>query len=221
MRTTRRYVLTIGLLLILAGFLVLNQGVQILTPFAEVVGLASRVQTERLLISPTLVTVAASDYAFLPVDLNGGVEVKGSLEVGDGREIALYVMNEGNFTLWRAGHPSGIILAKPIAISYNFTITPQVTGTYYFIFDNQETTRRVVVFSLTVLESTIVLNPVVDYAGYEMLAFGILLFIVGIRTGKKKPEPEMIPETRVRCKFCGAEIAGDQTFCGKCGRAQQ
>jgi hypothetical protein len=224
----RKLLLAIGLVLMLAGVFVLNQGVQSVVPFAELLGLVSHVQTERLLVSPTLLTVAASSYSFLPADLKGGVQVMGSLEVGGGQEVGFYVMNEGNFTLWRANQPSSVVLAKPIAISYNFTIRPQTTGTYYFVFDNPDTTRRVVIFSLSTVENITVLNPVVDYSGYLIFAFGIVLFAIGARTGKRKPklepqikhEPVAKPETTARCKFCGAEIPEGEKFCAKCGRAQ-
>jgi hypothetical protein len=219
-------VLTLGLLLMLVGGFVVYQGVAVLNPIAEVLGLVSHVQTERLLIPSTLLGVAASNYSFVPADLQGGVQVAGSFQVVDGREIAMYVMDEGNFTLWRTGHPSAIILAKPIAISYNFTLTPHATGTYYFVFDNEDTSRRTVIFSLSLVEDTAVISPAVGYAGYEIFALGIILFAIGARTGKRKPkpEPEVISETveaTHRCKFCGAELAEGEMFCAKCGRAQQ
>jgi len=216
----RRYVLTIGLLLVLAGVIVLDQGMQLLTPVAEAFGLTSQVQTERPLIGPTLLTVPASNYTFLSADLKGGVEVKGSLQVVDAREAALYVMNEGNFTLWRTGRPSTVILAKPVAISYNFTFTPQTTGTYYFVFDNQGATRRTVIFNLSELEGAVLLNPLVGYAGYELLTLGFVITIIGIKTGKKR-EPILLVQKGLKCKFCGAELEGDQMFCEKCGRAQK
>jgi len=221
----RRWALAIGLLLMIAGIFVLSQGVQIITPFAGFLGLVSHVQTERLVIPQTLLTVPASSNAFLPADLRGGVQVKGSLVVGVGQEIGFYVMDEGNFTLWRAGKPSLILLAKPTAISYNFTITPQTTGTYYFVFDNQDTARRVVIFSLSTVEDTTVLSPVIEYAGYLVFALGIVMFAIGARTGKPRPKPEVVPAatpaTRVHCRFCGAENATDRLFCEKCGRAQR
>jgi hypothetical protein len=225
----RRWALAIGLLLMIAGIFILNQGVQIITPFAGFLGLVSHVQTERLVIPQTLLTVPASSNVFLPADLRGGVQVKGSLVVGVGQEVGFYVMDEGNFSLWRAGKPSIILLAKPSAVSYNFTITPQATGTYYFVFDNQDTARRVVIFSLSVVEDTTVLSPLVEYAGYLVFALGIVMFAIGARTGKPRPKPEVAPAvtpavplaTRVHCRFCGAEIARDQMFCEKCGRAQR
>lgn len=229
----RKSLLAVGLVIMLVGVFVLNEGVQVVMPFAELAGLVSHVQTEKLLLSPTLLTVAPSTYSFIPVDLRGGVKVMGSLEVGAGQEVGFYVMDEGNFTLWRASQPSSVILAKPIAITYNFTITPKTTSSYYFVFDNPDTTRRVVIFSLSTLVNTTVANPMIDYSGYLIFALGIVLFAIGARTGKRKPKPEVQikreaharaeakPETAVRCKFCGAEVPKGEKFCAKCGRAQQ
>jgi hypothetical protein len=229
----RKTLLAVGLVIMLVGVFVVNEGVQVVVPFAELVGLVSHVQTEKLLVSPTLLTVAPSTYSFVPVDLRGGVKVMGSLEVGAGQEVGFYVMDEGNFTLWRAGQPSSVLLAKPIAITYNFTVTPKTAGGYYFVFDNPDTTRRVVIFSLSTVENITVLNPIVDYLGYLIFALGIVLFAIGARTGKRKPKPEVQikreviakpetkPEASVRCKFCGAEVPKGEKFCLKCGRAQQ
>lgn len=220
MRTTRRSLLTFGLLLVLVGFYLVGQGPQVLIPIAEVFGLTSRTQTETPIIAPTLITVAPSSYTFLSAELRSHVQVKGALEVSDAREIAFYVMNQANFSEWRSGRPSAVILAKPFAISYNFTFIPKFDGTYYFIFDNQDTSRRVVLFRLNSLQDRTVLNPVMENAGYEMFALGIILSIVGVKTGRKKPEPKLRAAAGWQCKFCGAENLGDQTFCEKCGRSQ-
>jgi hypothetical protein len=229
----RKSLLAVGLVVMLVGVFVLNEGTQVVVPFAELAGLVSHVQTEKLLVSQTLLTVPPSGNRSLQADLTSGAKVMGSLEVTAGQEVGFYVMDEGNFTLWRAGQPSSILLAKPIAITYNFTITPKTTGTYYFVFDNPDTTRRVVIFSLSTIESRTVLNPIIDYSGYLILALGIVLFAIGARTGKRKPKPELQikrgatakpetePETVVRCRFCGAEVPKGEKFCAKCGRAQQ
>ena len=219
----RRSLLVIGVLLILAGFYVLNEGVQILVPIAELTGLTSQVQTESPIVPPTLLSVPPGNYTFLPVNLQAGVTAKGALQVGNGQAIALYVMDDQNFVLWKKGQPSTIILARPTAISYNFTLPSQAAGTYYFVFDNQDTTKKVVIFSLSVQESSTVLNPVVNYAGYELFVLGLLLFVIGARTGRSKPKYEeaKVADTGVRCRFCGARLATNETFCSKCGRAQQ
>jgi len=191
----------------------------VLSPIAQGSGLGSHYQAETPILSPTLLSVPPTNYTFLSTDLRGNAQVKGSVEVADGREIAFYVMDAGNFSQWRAGRPSTIILVRPTAISYNFTFTPKASGTYYFIFDNQDTSRRVVIFSLSVVETVTVLNPVVQYGGYEILMIGIILFVLGLKTGRRKPEPEAVPGWK--CKFCGAENTSAQTFCEKCGRSQK
>jgi hypothetical protein len=198
----------------------MERGTQLLVPIAEISGLASHVKTETAVIAPTLVSIAASNFSFLSADLEGNVRVQGSLQVGDGREVAFYIMNEGNFSQWRVGHPSVIVLAKPTAISYNFTFTPKATGTYYFVFDNQDTTRRVVIFSLNLINENLLLSPFLEYAAYELLGLGILLTALGLRLGRKKHEPEASVVTGWKCKFCRTENSGEQTFCSKCGRSQ-
>jgi hypothetical protein len=215
-----RSVLTIGLFSVLIGLFIISQGPQILTPVAENLRLVSHEQTENAVIAPTLVTVTPSDYSFLMADLKADVQVKGSLAVGDAKEVAFYVMDEGNFSEWRAGHPSVVIAAKPLAIAYNFTFTPIVGGTYYFIFDNQDTTRRMVLFSLHVVNNRIVLSPIVEYSGHLALVIGLLLSSLGIKAGRKKPEAEVPSVPGWKCKFCGAANTSDEMFCTECGRSK-
>ena len=214
-----RSLLIIGLLLMVGGIFLLNQGVQMLTPIAELTGLASQVQTERLILAPTLLTVSASNYSFLPVTLQVGVTIEGSVQVSNGQGVAMYVMDQANFAQWQTRHTGQVLLAEPMVMSYNFTITPKATGTYYFVFDNQDTTKRVVIFSISVLEDTTVISPFIQNAGFEIFALGIILFVIGVRIGRK-PKPEEGPETGVRCRFCRTKIPAGETFCPKCGRAQ-
>ena len=212
--------MTIGLLLILVGGFTLEQGPQFLSPIAQALGLASHYQTETPILPTTLIAVPATNYTSLPADLKGGAQVEGALEVADGREVAFYVMDEGNFSQWRAGKPSAIILSRPTVISSNFTFTPATSGTYYFVFDNQDTARRVVIFSLGAVENVTILNPIIEFAGYEILLVGILLSFLGTKGGRKR-ETISAEADRWKCKFCGAKNTLSQTFCEKCGRSQR
>lgn len=216
----RRTLAAFGLLLLLAGFAVANIGVQIFVPFAEPLGLAYQVPTERKIVGPELVNVAPSNYTFTTVDLVGGVQVRGSLEVEGGREIGFYVMDQDAFAQWRAGRNTTVTLAKPFVISANFTLIPPVTGTYYFVFDNQDTSRRIVLLNLSLVDNVTVLSPALAYAEYELFALGAVLFALGVKTGRKKTKVQAVVETGVNCKFCSAKLESGQTFCGKCGRAQ-
>jgi hypothetical protein len=219
---TRRKLLTIGLLVLLAGVYLLEQGPQVLVPIAEGFGFVTYTQRVTPVIAPTLFEVPASNYMSLSETLSGSVQVQGSLDVSDGREIAFYIMDAGNFSEWRMGHPSAILIAKTLAITYNFTFTPKISGTYFFVFDNQDTTRRTVIFSLNTVEVLAVLSPIVEYAGYEAMLLGIVLSITGIKTGKKKPvQQKTLAGGLWNCRFCGVENAGSDVFCTKCGRSQQ
>jgi len=184
-RTTRRKILTIGLLLLLTGVFTLEQGPLFLSPIAQTLGLASQYQTEVPILPPTLIAVPPTNYTSLPADLRGGIQVDGALEVAGGHEVAFYVMDQGNFSKWRAEEPSAIILARPTIISSNFTFTPATSSTYYFVFDNQDTARRVIIFRLNTVENTTLLNPILEFAGYEILLVGIILCLLGIKSGQK------------------------------------
>jgi uncharacterized membrane protein len=221
----RRVILTIGLLVIIAGFYVVQHGAQVMTPVAQAFGLVTYTQHQTAIIAPTAISVPPSNYSFLNANLESGVQVRGSLQVGDGREVAFYVMNEGNFSLWRTGHPSSIVLAQPMAISSNFTFAPSSGGTYYFIFDNQDSSRRVVFFALDTVQNTVVLDPIIEYAGYLLFIVGIVLVAVGAKTGKRKKPPVQEPPAVVenigwQCRFCSAQNTSEEAFCEKCGRAR-
>jgi len=223
----RRRVLTVGLLLLFAGLIVVQQGSRTIVPVAESVGLTSQTQIDRVVIAPALVAVSASNYTFLSADLESGTEVKGSVQVVGEREVAFYVMNEGNFSMWRrGGGPTTVIVATPVVRSYNFTFPVRSTGAYYFVFDNQDAARRTLIFDLSVIEHQTVLHPLAAFAGYELLVVGVVIAIVGMRTGRKsatesKTESVPVIEESARCTFCGAELGIDRVFCGKCGRAQK
>lgn len=222
MGQTRKKLLTIGLLIILAGVYMFEQGPQMLTPIAEMLGLVTYTPVVTPVIAQTLFEVPASNYTSITETLSADVELKGSLEVSDGREVAFYVMDAGNFSEWHVGHPSSILLAKPLAITYNFTFTPKISGTYYFVFDNQDTTRRTVIFSLNTVQTLTVLSPLVDYAGFEAILVGILLSAAGIKTGKKKPVRQLVSADGAwNCKFCTTENSRSSVFCAKCGRSRE
>jgi hypothetical protein len=221
----RRIPLALGLVLILAAVFLLTQGTQILVPLAGNLGLTSHYNTEDIVLPPTLFSIPYTNYTYTSADLGSTSEVTGSLQVSNGRQVAFYVMNQGNFSLWQEHRPSAVVLAQPVAISYNFTFSPPASGEYFFIFDNQDNSPRSLIFNLSVVENVTVLSPYVQYAGFELLLVGACLTYLGLRGGRKKVAPEPAPTPKVsgwRCKFCGA-VNEDYTlqFCGKCARSRE
>lgn len=221
----RRRALTLGILLILVAFFVLEEGALILTPVAEVAGLSAQFTKEVAILPATLYSIPAANYSFAAVSLASGPEYVGSLQVAGGHQVGFYVMDEGNFSIWRTRRPASVILADPNAISYNFTLSPSMSGTYYFVFDNPDNSVLTVLFSLSVVQAVIVVSPFVAYAGYELLVLGAVFSYFGISGGRmKKAEterPKRTAEEGWKCKFCGARNVGAvPSFCSKCGRAQ-
>ena len=212
----RRTILTIGLLLTLAGAFVMTQGIQMLTPVISMFGLVSYAQVENQIITSTLISVPPTNYSYLSANLDANVQVSGTIQVEAGQEIGFYVMDEGNLSLWRAGQPASILFAKPATISSNFTVTPPASGTYFFVFDNPASDGRVIVFAASSIRYVPVLPAFVEYADYELIAVGLLFVILGLKTGKKSSLKSRIQ----RCKYCSGKLKVNQTFCPKCGRSQ-
>ena len=216
----RWLMLGIGLLIISAGLYVGNQGTQILIPVAKVTGLVTQGVSINSVILTTLLPVPASNYTYLAANLKGNTQTTGLLQVEGGGEIGFYVMNEENFSTWSRGQPTVISLAKPDAVNYNFTFTPEVSEVYYFVFSNQDPVHKNVLFTLKTVESTTIPSPFIEYANFEMLVLGVLLTIIAVKTGKKPPKYKAEDESAVNCKFCGKKLKTGETFCSKCGRSQ-
>jgi len=217
----RRRTLTLGIVLILLGVFVLREGAEVFAPVAELAGLSTRYTRENVILPPTLYSVPAENYTFATSDLPSDGQFVGSVQVAGGRQVGFYVMNEGNFSLWRAHQPASVVLAEPLAVSYNFTVSPTSSGTYYFLFDNRDSSPNTVIFSLSSLQEVISLNPIVQYSGFELLLLGALLSFFGLRGGKPKVASERVIDSGWKCRFCGAQnVTDDRAFCAKCGRAQ-
>lgn len=142
-------------------------------------------------------------------------------------QIEFYIMNEGNFTQWRLGNPSTVALAKSDVTNYNFTFIPDGTGLYYFIFNNQDAGPKSILFTLNTVTYTTTPSPIIQYADFELIIIGILLTVIGIKTGKRarsRKEPDVTAwaedKTTMKCKFCGKCLATGELFCPNCGRSQ-
>ena len=217
-------VLSLGLLIIVAGLYVFRQGTQILTPIAEVTGQMSGGVSVTPVVLSTLLSVPASNYTYVMADLRGNVKTNGLIQVEGGSEVGFYVMDSGNFTQWRLGNPTTITLAEPDVTNYNFTFVPSVDGAYYFVFSNQDATHKNVIFSLNAITYTATPSPFIQYAAFELILVGVLFVIVGINTGKKskswKEESATTVSKSDKCKFCGKPLTTDEAFCPYCGRSQ-
>jgi hypothetical protein len=222
----RRLTLTIGLLVIVAGLYLVNYGTGILTPVAEVTGQMSEGVSVTPVLSSTLLSVPASNYTYVTANLGGGVKTNGMVQVEGESQVGFYIMNEGNFTQWRFGNPCTVALARPDVTSYNFTFTPVESGVYYFVFSNQDAGHKNIIFTLNTVTYTMAPSPIIQYADFELIILGVLLTIIGIKTGKKArswKEHAVAASTEdkaTKCKFCGKELATGELFCPKCGRSQ-
>ena len=177
-------------------------------------------------LSSTLLSVPASNYRYLTANLEENVKAIGMVQVEGESQIAFYIMDEGNFTQWRLGNPSTVALANTDVTNYNFTFTPGGSGVYYFIFNNQDAGHKNILFNLNTITYTMTPSPIIQYADFELIILGILLTVIGIKTGKKArswKEPDVTASAEdktTKCKFCGKGLARGELFCPNCGRSQ-
>jgi len=178
-------------------------------------------------ISSTLLSVPAANYTYLTVNLEGNVRTIGVIQVEGGSQIGFYIMNEGNFTQWRYGTPSTVALAKLEVSGYNFTFTPDYSGLYYFIFNNEGAEHTNVLFTLNSVTYTTTPSLIIQHADFGLVIIGLLLTVIGIKTGSKRKswKEQEVPasaerKSMVKCKFCGEELAVGEHFCPKCERSQ-
>lgn len=218
---TRRFLIITGLILILVGLFVVTQSEGFLLPYADYFGLAEHSKREVQIFAPTLLQVGGSNHTFLTADLEQGAPLRGSLEVQGGREIGFYVMDEPAYLDWRAGKPAEVALAKPFVISYNFTFTPTESGRYYFVFDNQDPSRRAVLFNLSLQEEVVTIAPDVEYGGLLGVVIGILLLLVALRPRRRKSQAVELPSSSWECRHCGEANKASEVFCQKCGRSRE
>jgi hypothetical protein len=236
----RKYMLMAGIVFLLVGIFVMNQGTQILTPLATGIGLTSHTTNQRVLIAPTLLAVGPESQTLISTSLDSGARVVGSFQVGAGRQMDFYIMNASGYRDWNAGRPAAIILAVLDAPSYKFNLTLGTAGSCYFIFENQENVRGTVVFQVNIMTDVFTINPVVEYVPFALLVVGILFLGLGVTGGQKKPQPmkpgaksvvarptapvptvSPLPTAGWKCKFCGSGNSIKEQFCKTCGRSKQ
>ena len=225
----RRNALALGIILLLAGVFLMDQSAQIMMPLAAELGQTSHLRTQSVLVAPTLLAVAPANQTWIPTHVDSGTLVAGSFQVGTGREINFYVMDENSFRDWRAGRHATVILAVFSTGLYKFNLTLASAGNYYFIFENQENVRSTVVFQLNIVNDAIIISPIVEYLPFALAAAGFLLLVWGATGGRKKARPlEEATEQSVqpsvvgwKCTFCGATNAVGEKFCKGCGRSSQ
>ena len=229
----RKTALALGLVLLLLGLFLMDQSTQVLTPLAAALGQTSHVKTQSVLIAPTLLAVGPENHTWIPTRSDSSnVQVAGSFQVGTGREMNFYVMNESSFHEWRAGRPATVILAVFSTGLYKFNLTLGSVGSYYFIFENQENVRSTVIFQLNIVNDAVITNPAIEYLPLALISVGVLLFVWGVTSGRKKPPPVEPAEATIarpvkpvvagwKCTFCGTDNAVAEKFCKNCGRSRQ
>jgi hypothetical protein len=236
----RKYMLMAGIVFLLIGIFVMDQGTQVLTPLASETGLTSHTIDRRVLYAETVLAVGPESQRSVEIQVDSGAQVAGSFQVGAGRQMDFYVMKASDYSNWNADRPAAVVFFKLDASSCKFNFTLVTAGSYYFVFENQENVRGTVVFQVDTMTDVFTINPVVEYIPFALLALGILFLGLGVTGGQKKPQPmkpgaksvvarptapvptvNPLPTVGWKCKFCGSGNPIKDQFCKTCGRSKQ
>ncbi|MCL4435940.1 MAG: hypothetical protein M1503_01990 [Thaumarchaeota archaeon] len=183
----RSRTLVIGLVLVVSGIYLSYWGSSVVTTLAVSVGNPS---TKLEPHKPLLLMVEPNNYTYIttPISTDTLHALHGSLAATG--EVSLYIMNQTDYNVWRSGKPTSVELSVTSATNRNFTLTPDRSGTYYFVLDNRESDKaKSVTLNLSEEVNTVDTSPMFDYLPAGFILIGVILVMLGLG-GKKTPKPE-------------------------------
>jgi hypothetical protein len=181
----RPRILVTGVILIILGVYLSYWGTNVVTALAVSTGTPT---TKLEPHKPILLTVEPNNYTFIttPISTDTFHTLYGSFAATG--EISLYVMNQTEYEVWRSGKITSIETSITSAMNRNFTLTPDRSGTYYFIFDNIGSDKaKSVTLNLTDEVNIIETSPLFDYLPAMLIIIGATLAGLGLR-GKTTPK---------------------------------
>jgi len=186
----RRRILTVGVILLLIGVYLLLRP-DVVEALARSFGAVRVIQRDEMIVAPTLLRVAPSNYSYISEIFSAQKFTEqsftGRISVGGDQTIDFYVMNRENFTLWLNGQPASISVSALSVKNYTFTLKLGRADTYYFVFDNTYSKdRKNVVFSLSLDELVQEVNPTVNYMVLLLLIIAVILVAYGAKSPKRK-----------------------------------
>jgi hypothetical protein len=175
-----------GALLLIAGILLLTIAGQYITVQVQIVQRHDVEQHAMFLVG---------DLVDRQYSLPASVSAFGSLDVAQAptnqsSDIQFKVLDADNYQKLTAGQQPNSLFANDAQGQSNFTFSTTNSGLYYFVFDNTHSLyKKYVTFSLSYNEISTSQqpDPRVPYAGWGLLAAGLVVLTIGLI--KKAPIP--------------------------------
>jgi hypothetical protein len=139
-------------------------------------------------------TFVVGDVWERSVQLDGGVTVNGTVAVssaltGAATEISMLVADDANYQKWVAHGSPTYALQRDISNGQSFSFNVPQTGTYHFVFDNNNSpVKKKVTITVDIQKqvTTNVPDGRILYVAYGLLAVGCLVTVMGVL---RKTEP--------------------------------
>jgi hypothetical protein len=188
-----------------------------------------------------LVRISPGNYSYIQRELGPQQTLQATL-TSSPEGVDFFLMSGGNFSAWtsRGNPPTDVYPQSRLdAMNYSFAVTGTGVPENYslvFISRSSNTPTSVLVH--------LVINQAVAWttdATLTLVALGVVLVLIGATRRKKVVEvPARAEEgegggflglfggtgvgdssAQGKCKYCGAELEGDSTFCSSCGMSQR
>jgi hypothetical protein len=156
--------------------------------------------------------------------------------------LNIFVMDQGNYTLFKeneTAYPAESLLNVSSSASLTETYNSHwPNDSYYFVIQNNSPAKQPSDVLIHYTITSVSVSSVVSYIPLIAVVVGLALLVVGGLPGPtksdiavQKPRMQMstaTPQARVSpaqtttrpCKFCGATMRMNETFCPSCKRAQ-
>ena len=223
----RRRVAALGALLLLAAaFLYTNPSFG--NPISASFGQAGQTT---FLERNVLVRITSQNYSYYEVPLATGDSIAVSFAANPGG-VDVFLMNQGNFTLWAASEQGSYTYAEAALrvsnYSFEFTNMGQGQNFYVVLASHSAEATSVLMHVVGARPSQLTLLLLPSILGL----IGVLSLAYGLRGGRAKqesrksevgrsgPQPSSPPPPVEFCRYCGAVLRPGSQFCLSCHRSQ-
>lgn len=231
----RIYVIA-GLAVLLVGLLFLSS-TTVLGQVATSIGMQSTITVSNP--PDRLIVVPAGNYSYFSAMVpNDGSVASTFTMIPSGLNI--FVMDQSNFTMFEKNESAFTIksmLNQSSPISLSLTNHAAANETYYFVIQNNIASKQASdvlvhyeVTSKTIWPEAQYLPYVIVVIGLSLMAFGMLPIrrtkmisaqpLRQVTPDSYKPAISQAATLTTDCKFCGATMSQNETFCPSCKKSQ-
>jgi hypothetical protein len=190
----RKRTLLIGVVLLLFGIYMIYGGTGIVNALATSTAIPSVKEDSQ----EWVLTVDGSNYSYISTPLSVNNLHSLNIAYTANGDVSFYVMDQAEFDVWKSGQPSQVELKVFSAKNGNFTLNPNQSGTYYYVFDNRESnTVKSVGFTLSKEVVVTETSPFIPYLPFGFIIVGLVLTGLALSGGRRNPAKDRATLERI------------------------